>query len=98
MRLDTLDFKDSTRDQINARRNYLLGLWAGSRLGLKADALSGYAAEVMEADFEEPGPQDVIRKIKRDFDHNGVAVCELEITERLKFTDREVRAELLSTD
>ena len=98
MRLDTLDFKDTTRDQINARRNYLVGLWAGARLGLKADDLTGYITEVMEADFEEPGPQDVIRKIKRDFDHNGVAACEMEITERFKRIDREVRAELLSTD
>lgn len=55
-----------------ARRNKLLGLWAAEKLGLDADKALDYAKEVVRADFEEPGDEDVFRKIRRDFDEAGV--------------------------
>jgi len=55
-----------------ARRNKLLGLWAAEKLGLDADKAQDYAKEVVRADFEEPGDEDVFRKIRRDFDEAGV--------------------------
>ena len=46
------------------RRNKLFGLWAAWRLGLPAGiAAHSYAADVVTADFEEPGDDDVIRKV-----------------------------------
>jgi hypothetical protein len=47
-----------------ARRNKLLGLWAAEKLG-KADA-DAYAKEVVMADFEEAGDEDVFRKVRGD--------------------------------
>ena len=54
--------------KIMARRNKLLGLWAAEQLGKSGDAAAAYAREVIAADFEEPGDEDVFRKVRRDLD------------------------------
>lgn len=62
--------------KINARRNKLLGEWVGGLLGKSGDALAAYAKEVVMVDFEEPGEEDVYRKIKADIDHANVDMSE----------------------
>lgn len=54
------------------RRNKLLGLWAAELMGLSGDDADAYAKEVVKADFEEVGEEDVFRKIRGDFDAKGV--------------------------
>ena len=54
-------------DCVIARRNFYLGLWAGRTLGLADNALLEYACSVVAADYEEPGRDDVIRKLLGDF-------------------------------
>ena len=49
-----------------ARRNKLLGLWAAELLGKKGDDADTYAKEVVKADFEEAGHEDVVRKVSGD--------------------------------
>jgi hypothetical protein len=49
-----------------ARRNKLLGLWAAELLGKTGDAAEAYAREVVKADFEEAGHEDVVRKVAGD--------------------------------
>ncbi|HEY4858758.1 MAG TPA: DUF1476 domain-containing protein [Xanthobacteraceae bacterium] len=56
----------------SARRNKLLGLWAAEKLGLSGAQADAYAKEVVMADFEEPGDDDVFRKIRQDFDAKAV--------------------------
>ena len=56
----------------NARRNKLLGLWAAEKLGLTGPAAEAYAKEVVIADLEEAGDDDVFRKLRKDFDAKGV--------------------------
>ena len=63
----------------NARRNRLLGLWAASKLGLSGPEADAYAKEVVVADFEEAGDDDVYRKIRKDFDAKGVAQSDQDI-------------------
>src|SRR5436853_7783868 len=63
----------------NARRNKLLGLWAAEKLGLSGPAADAYAKEVVLADFEEPGDDDVLRKVRKDFEAKGVAQSERQI-------------------
>lgn len=55
-----------------ARRNKLLGLWAAELLGKTGADAESYAKEVIRADFEEDGDDDVFRKIRKDFDAAGV--------------------------
>lgn len=62
-----------------ARRNKLLGLWAAEKLGLTGAAAEDYAKEVVKADFEEVGEEDVFRKIRGDFDAKSVAVSDHQI-------------------
>lgn len=55
-----------------ARRNRLLGAWAAERLGKSGADAEAYANEVVRADFEEAGEEDVVRKVRRDFDAAGL--------------------------
>ncbi|WP_281955604.1 DUF1476 domain-containing protein [Pseudophaeobacter arcticus] len=54
------------RFQARARCNKLLGLWAAKILGLDDEKAQGYAAEVVSADLEHPGHDDVVNKIAAD--------------------------------
>jgi hypothetical protein len=49
-----------------ARRNKLLGLWAAGLLGKTGADAEAYAREVVKADFEEAGTDDVVRKVAGD--------------------------------
>jgi hypothetical protein len=49
-----------------ARRNKLLGLWAAELMGKTGEDADTYAREVVKADFEEPGHEDVVRKVASD--------------------------------
>ena len=52
--------------KIMARRNKLVGLWAAGEMGKSGDAAQAYAKEVIAADFEEAGDEDVFRKLRKD--------------------------------
>ncbi|SHM13001.1 DUF1476 domain-containing protein [Roseibium suaedae] len=63
---------EELRFKATARRNKLLGLWAAEKLGLEGEKAEDYAKGVVRADFEEPGEEDVFRKIRADFDAASV--------------------------
>ncbi|MDA0663176.1 MAG: DUF1476 domain-containing protein [Proteobacteria bacterium] len=65
-----LDFK------VQARRNKLLGQWAATQLGLDAASAKIYAKEVVMSDFDEPGDEDVLRKVHEDLKGKGVETSE----------------------
>jgi hypothetical protein len=58
--------------RILARRNRLLGEWAARLMGLSEAETEAYAKDVVRADFEEAGDEDVIRKILGDLTAAGV--------------------------
>ncbi|KGE00484.1 MULTISPECIES: DUF1476 domain-containing protein [Rhizobium/Agrobacterium group] len=64
-----------------ARRNKLVGLWAAGLLG-KTDPET-YAKEVVIADFEEAGDEDVFRKLRGDLDAAGVAISDQDIRTKM---------------
>jgi hypothetical protein len=55
-----------------ARRNKMLGLWAAGILGKSGADAEAYAKEVVLADFEEAGDNDVLRKVTKDLEPKGV--------------------------
>ena len=63
-----------------ARRNKLLGLWAAELLGKSGDEADAYATEVIKADFEEAGDEDVFRKVSGDL---GDKASETEIRTKM---------------
>ncbi|MEO0918547.1 MAG: DUF1476 domain-containing protein [Pseudomonadota bacterium] len=63
-----------------ARRNKLLGLWAAELLGKSGEDADAYAKEVVKADFEEAGHEDVYRKVAGDL---GTAASEEDIRAKM---------------
>ena len=59
-----------------ARRNRMLGLWAAGMMGLEGDHLEDYAKAVVKSDFEQPGDEDVLRKVWKDLSASGAKVTE----------------------
>ncbi len=85
-----------SRDQdmqfrIIARRNKLLGLWAARQMGLTEAEADAYAKDVIRADFEEAGDEDVIRKLLGDLTSAGVEVEEAAIRQALEHKTVEAR-------
>jgi hypothetical protein len=70
---------EETKFKAMARRNKLLGLWAAEKLGKTGEDADAYAKEVVRADFEEAGDDDVLRKIRADFDAAGIAQSDVQI-------------------
>ena len=67
-------FDAEKKFKAEARRNRLVGIWAAELMGLSGDEAKSYAAEVVAADFEEAGDEDVFRKISGDLRTRGVSV------------------------
>ncbi len=60
--------------KVEARRNKLLGIWAAELMGIAdADALA-YAKEVIASDFDEPGDEDVLRKVLADLEARNAGI------------------------
>ncbi|MEL6387869.1 MAG: DUF1476 domain-containing protein [Pseudomonadota bacterium] len=72
-----------TEFKVMARRNKLLGLWAADLLGLTDEEATAYAKTVVMADLEEPGDEDVFRKVRGDLDGKAVNVTDAQIREHM---------------
>ena len=77
--------------KIVARRNRLLGHWAAKKMGLNEAEADAYARDVIRADFEEAGDDDVIRKLLGDLTSAGVEVDEAAIRQALEHKTVEAR-------
>ncbi len=64
--------------RIEARTSKLLGLWAAEQLGLSNEEAEAYAKQVIASNLDEPGYDDVKRKLLHDFHEK-----ELNITEHM---------------
>lgn len=81
--------------RIQARRNRLLGAWAAERMGLSAVEAEAYAKAVVQADFEEAGDEDVVRKLLGDLTSAGVETNEGEVRSALEAKHVEARRQLM---
>ena len=79
-----------------ARRNKLLGLWAAELMGMTDSQAADYYKEVVKADFEEVGDEDVYRKIKGDLDAKGVDISEHRVRKAMEDLMREAQQQILS--
>ena len=78
-----------------ARRNKLLGLWAAKQLKLTAEEADAYAKSVVQADFEEAGDEDVIRKVLGDLTAAGVETSDAEIRDAIAHKEVEARRQII---
>ena len=81
--------------RITARRNRLLGEWAARQMGLTDAESESYAKDVIRADFEEAGDNDVIRKLLGDLTAAGIEIDEEKITEALRNQEIEARRQII---
>ena len=71
--------------KVDARRNKLLGVWLAEKLGLLESEYDSYAKEVVLADLEEPGVEDIMRKVMKDIEQHGANITDSDI--RLKLNE-----------
>lgn len=81
--------------RIAARRNKLLGQWAAAKMALTPEETDAYAKAVVQADFEEAGDEDVIRKLNGDLLAAGVEIDEATIRQALAEKTVEARRQLM---
>ena len=79
-----------------ARRNKMAGMWAAQQLGLDGADAEAYAREVVKADLEEPGDEDVVRKIHGDFTAKGVDISPHRIQKMLDSFMGEARRQIMT--
>ena len=81
----------------NARRNKLLGLWAAEQMGISGEDAATYAKEVVVANFNRPGEQDVFGKVHKDLTDKGLDISEQrlrkEMDEFLEVARNQIRDE-----
>lgn len=84
--------------RIVARRNRLLGHWAATEMRLTKEEADAYATAVVQADFEEAGDEDVIRKLVSDLTAANVAIDEATIRRTIEEKTVEARRQLMGSE
>ena len=69
--------------KISARRNKYLAEWAGLKLGKNDEQKQNYIQEIIKADMEEAGEEDVFRKVKKDFENSAINMDDSEIRNQM---------------
>ena len=77
------------------RRNKLLGLWLAEIFGKSGEDADAYAKEVVAADFDEPGYEDVLRKVMADIESHGVDVSEHRVRKQLEELTVEAKRQIM---
>ena len=86
---------EELRFRVIARRNRLLGGWAARLMGLSDAEADAYAKDVIRADFEEAGDEDVIRKLLGDLTAAGIETDDTRIREALAHKEAEARRQIM---
>ena len=87
---------DEIRFKVIARRNKLLGLWAAEQMGMTADKAEEYAREVVKADFEEPGDEDVFQKVYGDLKAKGLEISEHRVRRQMEELIEEAKTQIMN--
>lgn len=77
-------YDEEMKFKATARRNKLLGLWAAAKLGKTGADADAYAKEVVAADFDRPGDDDVIEKLLADFAAANIALAKADVVFELE--------------
>lgn len=82
--------------RVRARRNKLLGLWAAGKMGLTGAAADAYAKDVVGADFQKPGEEDVVEKIVADLKAKGAAAAEADVRREMDGLMTEAKRQVMT--
>ncbi len=81
---------------VEARCSKLYGLWAAEQIGLDGPDAHTYALEVVEANLEEPGFDDVLRKVRCDFEAKNIEISDHIMNVELDKALEEAKCQILS--
>ena len=70
--------------KVAARSNKYLGEWVSSKLGKNEEDKKNYIQEIIKADMEEAGSEDVFRKVKKDFQTASISIEDTEIRDQMQ--------------
>lgn len=84
--------------RITARRNRLVGTWAAGLMGLTPEETDAYAKAVVQAEFEESGDEDVVRKLVGDLLSANIDIDEARVREALRDATVEARRQLIGIE
>ena len=82
--------------KVTARRNKLLGLWAADKLGMSGGDAEVYAKEVVASDFDEPGDDDVLRKVLSDLQGKGLDISQKTVRQEMDALMGEAKHQFLA--
>lgn len=82
--------------KVNNRRNRLLGQWAAAQLGKTGEAADAYAKEVVMADFDKPGDDDVLQKVLKDLEAGGKAIDAATVRKQMNKLLDEAKEQLMN--
>lgn len=69
--------------RVQARRDRLFGLWLAERFGLSGAEAETYAKEVIDSNFEKPGDEDMLDKVRADLKTRSVDIDDKELAAKL---------------
>ncbi len=81
--------------RVTARRNKLVGQWAAGKMGLTPEETDAYAKAVVQADFEEAGDEDVMRKLIGDLTAAATDIAEADVRRAMDEAMVEARRQLM---
>ena len=79
------ELDEEKKFKVTALRNKMLGKWAGELLGVSDEDIDKYINDVVLSDFEKPGEEDVVEKIKNDFDKESINLSKEEIRKKIGY-------------
>lgn len=77
-----------------ARRDKKLAFWAAELMGKNEADAENYVQQLIAADMEEPGDEDVFRKLRDDLKAAGVEMTDLALREKMNQFMNEARREI----
>jgi hypothetical protein len=91
-------FKHQQEQAFKARNrgNRMFGLWVAEQLGLSGEAADGYAKDVVIADFDLPGDEDIFTKVRTDLEAKSIQISDHLLQKHLR-EFREIAAQQLKT-
>ena len=82
--------------KVEARRNKLLAQWAAEKLGMISTETENLVKDVVASDMEEPGTEDVVRKVSSVFAARGVEIDDDEIRQEISRLQGVAQAQVMS--
>jgi hypothetical protein len=98
-RTEETRFKHDQELQFKARNrgNRIFGAWIAERLGLSGEAADNYAKDVVMADFEAPGDDDLFSKVQADLAAKSIDMSRHLLEKRL-LECREIAKQQIRTE